>query len=102
MTQDEIIEMARQAGFDISKPNRIIVRHSNGSWISIKFELEAFAKLVAEAASSKEKKKWEDQTDVEIHEAVLEEREACAKHLDNQNTEITDILAAEIRARGEA
>ena len=47
MTQDEIIEMARQAGFDISKPNRIIVRHSNGSWISIKFELEAFAKLVA-------------------------------------------------------
>ena len=37
-----------------------------------------------------------------IAEAVKAEREACAKHLDNQNTAITDILAAEIRARGQA
>jgi len=39
-------------------------------------QLRAFAKLVADRES-----------------------EACAKHLDNQNTAITDILAAEIRAR---
>lgn len=35
-----------------------------------------------------------------IEEAVLAEREACAKHLDDQNTGMTDMLAAEIRARG--
>ena len=70
MTQDEIIEMARQAGYlDLSLTDR---------GMELK-ELEAFAKLVA-----------------------AKEREACAKHLDNQNTAITDILAAEIRARGEA
>jgi len=33
---------------------------------------------------------------------AAKEREECAKHLDNQNTAMTDILAAEIRARGEA
>ena len=32
---------------------------------------------------------------------VAIEREACAKHLDDQNTAMTDKLAAEIRARGE-
>jgi hypothetical protein len=82
MTQDEIIEMAKEAGFDISKPNRIIVRHSNGSWISIKFELEAFAKLVA-----------------------AKEREACAKIADRHSTCTNDtpnIIAIAIRARGEA
>ena len=29
------------------------------------------------------------------------EREACARHLDKQNTAMTDMLAAEIRARGQ-
>ncbi len=88
MTQDEIIEMAREAGFDTSKPNRIIVRHSNGSWISIKFELEAFAKLVAAA-----------------------EREACAKVADQisdkyaigyygSEVDAVDEVADAIRARG--
>ena len=33
---------------------------------------------------------------------VAAEREACAKHLDDQNTAMTDKLAAEIRARGQA
>lgn len=88
MTQDEIIEMAKEAGFDISKPNRIIVRHSNGSWISIKFELEAFAKLVA-----------------------AKEREACAKVCEDRYSDHPDLSIASgeagmcayhIRARGEA
>lgn len=99
MTQ-EIIEMAEQAGFDISKPNRIIVRHSNGSWISIKFELEEFAKLVA----AKER---------------ADEREACALQLDASANQIRSRLggltdedhlcigvlvyeAKQIRARGES
>ena len=63
MTQDEIIEMARQVG---------LVVDENRSGFD---DLEAFAKLVA----AKEQKKWEDQTAVEIHEAVLEERERIHK-----------------------
>jgi len=91
MTQDEIIEMARQAEFvnlDLCSS-----------------ELERFAKLVA----AKEQKKWEDQTAVEIHEAVLEEREACAKVCDElvnkenngdyQNA--ANWCSIRIRARGE-
>ncbi len=34
-------------------------------------------------------------------DAVAEEREACARHLQACNTAITDKLAAEIRARGQ-
>jgi hypothetical protein len=34
-------------------------------------------------------------------QCVKEEREACAKICDGWNTDETDILAAEIRARGE-
>ena len=63
MTQDEIIEMAREAGLyqDIN--------------VSFHQALRNFYDL----AAAKEQKKWQDQTAVEIHEAVLEEREACAK-----------------------
>ena len=73
MTQDEIIDMARQADLDWhtgwtlddDQPNRF----------------EAFAKLVA----AKEQKKWQEQTIVEIHEAILEEREACALICDDHH-----------------
>ena len=94
MTQDEIIEMAVQAGMaeEIAAFNIPII--------------EAFAKLVA----AKEQKKWEDQTAIEIHEAVLEEREVCAnlcwKNEDDNafvnayNGKRLDLLCAElIRAR---
>ncbi len=57
MTKDDIIRMAREAGFDQSNPHEeLIVRHSNGSWVGISDRLERFAELVAAA-----------------------EREACAK-----------------------
>ena len=39
---------------------------------------------------------WQDQA----QKARAAEREACAKHLDDQNTAMTDKLASEIRARG--
>ena len=48
-------------------------------WLMYPEDLVTFAKLVA-----------------------AKEREACAKYLDTQNTAITDILAVEIRSRGES
>jgi uncharacterized protein involved in type VI secretion and phage assembly len=104
MTQDEIIEMAREIYGTLATEQEI-----------------RFAKLVA----AKEQKKWQDQTAVEIHEAVLEEREACgeaamkaaekavdvamklereacAKVAETSFGVIGSTIAKAIRARGEA
>ena len=85
MTQDEIIEMAREAGLyqDIN--------------VSFHQALKNFYDLSA----AKEQKKWQDQTAVEIHEAVLEEREACAKVAEHSFGVIGGTIALAIRARGE-
>ena len=72
MTQDEIIEMARRSGFTVAR----------NEWAFTEM-LVVFAKRVEEKATAIE-------------------REACAKYLDDQNTGMTDMLAAEIRARGQA
>jgi hypothetical protein len=83
MNREDIIRMAREAGYGWSLTDM----HAPA--------LERFAELVAE----QEQKKWEEQTVVEIHEAVLEEREACAELM----FEIGSAkLAAAIRARGQA
>ena len=85
MKQDEIIEMW----------NSVI------KYAPSEVRITEFAKLVA----AKEQKKWQEQTVVEIHEAVLEEREACAKVI--LNSQLGGIGVAVkaaylIRARGEA
>ena len=89
MTQDEIMEMAKEAHIGFVFP-------------ASQKALERFAKLVA----AKEQKKWENQTAVEIHEAVLEERQACAKVCENRPLGTAydngTACAAAIRARGEA
>ena len=85
MTQDEIMEMW----------------NSITKYAPSEVRITEFANLVA----AKEQKKWQDQTVVEIHEAVLEEREACAKViLDSQLGGIGVAVRAAylIRARGEA
>lgn len=80
MTQDEIIEMAKQAGaIPVHKDpkNKALVGNEN---------IEAFAKLVAERTAAKE-------------------REACAKVCDEATTlgcEYWSDVAEAIRARGEA
>jgi hypothetical protein len=94
MTQKEIIELARQAGF---------------IWgLDIGLQLEAFAKLVEDAAF----KRWAAQTKL----AVEDEREACAKTVadlkdksgvnEDGNAWLTRIKKSDcvqaIRARGEA
>lgn len=46
MTRDDVIRMAREAGFDRSNPHcDLMVIHSNGSWIGIEKELTRFAGL---------------------------------------------------------
>jgi hypothetical protein len=87
MTQDEIIELARQAGFDVKEwGDETLIRtvHSKGYFVVINQKLEAFAKLVAE-----------------------KEREACAKVCDDElkewgifDSDVGDVSKA-IRARGQ-
>ena len=70
MTQEDNMRMAREAG----------------GVTTIQFTevgVERFAVLVAAA----EQKKWEDQTAIEIHEAILDEREACKKLAQEQAAE---------------
>jgi hypothetical protein len=86
MTQDEMIEMARQAGYflyDLTETHgkKTVETDENDEWA----QLEAFAKLVA-----------------------AKEREACAKVCENLalddafTSDILQVTAAVIRARGEA
>jgi hypothetical protein len=71
------------------------------------YQLKAFEALVR----ADEQKKWQEQTAVEIHEAVLDEREACAKvcdelagllacHGDRDGADLCVSLRDTIRARG--
>lgn len=96
MKQDEIIEMARQAG--------IIAIHTegDGNWHQQFVALAAFAKLVA----AKEREWWKEHIKKDIDTAKKEEREACAKVADEFKKqtlmEWPDKIADAIRARGTA
>ena len=105
MTQ-EIIEMARQAGFDWSGKDLTF------ECFICTEELEAFAKLVAEKEREAWSKVCEDIRKVFNEKADLayiagqkEEREACAKYVEEYETDndITatwlNIIADAIRAR---
>jgi hypothetical protein len=94
-TKRDTIDRAREAGLWEFTPEST--------------RLKAFEALVR----ADEQKKWGQQTAVEIHEAVLEEREACAKvcdelagvlasHRDRDGSDICVSLRDTIRARGEA
>ena len=84
MTQDEIIEMARQSGM-MSEVLQL------GRNLEL---LTDFAKLVEDAAF----KRWAAQTKL----AVQDEREACAKVCEDSVEYAGDTLAEAIRARGGA
>lgn len=94
LQQDEIIEMARQAGF-----------HEHDFPFK-KFKFEAFAKLVRDDYSFTHAQLWLNRID----EAVKAEREACAKVCESLPTvgELRQLeratmkdCAHAIRARGE-
>jgi hypothetical protein len=91
MTQDEIIEMAKEA--------RI---HRDDSWrfemLQEKNALEVFAKLVAAKAFQNGYEKGI----AAFNDAVLLEREACAKFVDHILKEDGGTYGDAIRARGQA
>ena len=105
MTQDEIIEMAREAGFNFTGTRDI--------WCDSTFVLVAFAKLVAEKATEEANARANASWTLMCEKMVAFEREACAKLCDgladmhekmNQwgSHKTADTLAQAIRARGEA
>jgi len=94
MTQDEIIEMANEAG--IIQPQMVITH------------LEAFAKLVEEKATEEANARANASWTLMCKKMVAFEREACAKVCDELSDKHTweGCYAAEcagaIRARGDA
>jgi len=96
MTQDEIIEMAREAGFEDFVRWSERYPHEVQRWIE---RMTTFAKLVAAKAFQDGYEKGV----AAFNEAVLIEREACAKTLESiSNAPDMQSYAKAIRARGEA
>jgi hypothetical protein len=92
----DTIEMARKAGLSVKDPQwGYTESHHVAGWLD---NLKAFEALVR----ADEQKKWQEQTAVEIHEAALDEREACAKvcfEWSDYTKGIAPTLAERIRAR---
>ena len=99
MTQDEIIEMARQASKEWMK--ELPTPWETANQVPKRF-LEIFAKLVA----LRYEKKIADLENIisQRHWDVLQEREACAKIADEWAVgwpHPSKVIAEEIRARGQ-
>ena len=92
MNREDIIRMAREAGFEE-------LFKDNHDWVCFTEEIERFFQSAYAAGAAAEQKKWEDQTQIEIHEAVLEEREACAKLCEDHFSSDGDWCAKQIRAK---
>ena len=95
MTQDEIIEMARQAGMGF---NQSLAEFSTPLCDGVEIEeLEAFAKLVAEKATEEANARANASWTLMCKKMVAAEREACAELIPAQYFELRD----RIRARGQ-
>jgi hypothetical protein len=90
MTQDEIIEMARQAGFEDFVRWSERYPHEVQRWIE---RMTAFTKLVAAKATASEREAC-----AKVCDRVVEGKDPDDIHSDSQWAALT--LAAEIRARG--
>jgi hypothetical protein len=98
MTNEEIIELAKQAGFER-------LGHDDYDYVCYPDDIEAFAKLVAE----KEHERFFDaamkSTEKAVDVAMALEREACAKiadaYVDGLERNYSEIIAEKIRARGQ-
>ena len=101
MTQDEIIEMARQAGIPSANiPSLAFGQVETGLEL-----LEIFAKLVEERTAAKELEEsglvFFEILDRTVARAVAKEREACANVCEEDDSVLNfGQCAAAIRARG--
>jgi hypothetical protein len=101
MTQDEIIEMARQAG-GIDITNTLAGNFT--AWINTGTPefLERFAALVASFERERVQKIYEDAAKDSVKAAIKQEREACATLCDVQALTVAasaEVCAEAIRAR---
>lgn len=101
MERNELLEIAEYAGFDVNVWDKLFEDDELGYNVGgIHENLEAFAKLVEDASF----KRWAAQTNLAIEEAILAEREACAKICDSvnnyDNPMTSNDVADAIRARG--
>jgi hypothetical protein len=99
MTQDEIIEMARQA--------KAIPMHKDFNQLALigTENIEAFAKLVAERERERLTDAAMKAAEKAVDVAIALEREACAKIADEWAvgwTHPSQVIAERIRARGQA
>jgi len=102
MTQDEIIKMAREAGFTI---NELHCSPPIISFIGHEEAIEAFAKLVEEKATEKANARANASWTLMCEKMVAFEREACAKVADEYMRDCEGRsfgVGTAIRARGEA
>ena len=90
MTQEEIIEMAKQAG---------LLDEVNGWDVWFPDELEAFAKLVAAKATDEANARSNTSWTLMCKKMADAEREACAKVCEDSVEYAADTLAKAIRAR---
>ena len=100
MTREDIIRMAREAGFLVDEFNLVILPKTNRHGFHA--EVERFAELVRKDYSFTHAQMWLKRLD----DAVKAEREACAKVCDDLHDTFYDEdnsgeCAAAIRARGE-
>ena len=108
MTQDEIIEMARQAW--ISNKEAQLITEFKEAYISCTYltDLEAFAKLVAEKERAKSLKLWMLLDDVDTADDIAKADDAIYRSLCRQaHKKRWDVLTGDdvdnaIRARGQA
>ena len=89
----ELIEIAKEYG--------CFYQEDTGQLVTDHIDLVKFAAAVADKTKDETFDRANASWSLMCKKMVAFEREACAKHLDDQNTAMTDKLAAEIRARGE-
>jgi hypothetical protein len=107
MTQDEIIEMARQAHFD--SKTWVDIFADNPTVGDVRNYLIAFAKLIERRTLSMDNPHLRIALDAAQDKARKDEREACAEICDYEADDFTEgdwdtccnYLAKKIRARGE-
>ena len=91
-----VIEMAIEAGFPFNKYG--LLQGDDDNEIDADAMFERFAELVR----ADEQKKWQDQTAVEIHEAILDERENGQKWFDAVTAQHKQLILAEREAYAKA